>query len=49
MLPPQRGPVGAAKQVATLQQLSRNRVILGVGAGGGVHGQAAWQALEIKR
>lgn len=42
-----RHPAWAAKQVATLQQLSRNRVILGVGLGGAVHGTAAWDAVGV--
>src|SRR5262249_28492780 len=42
-----RGPAWAAKQVATLQALSGERVILGVGAGGGMHGTAAWDAVGI--
>lgn len=37
----------AAKQVATLQQLSGNRVLLGVGTGGSVHGDAAWRAVGV--
>lgn len=42
-----RGPAWAAKQVATLQALSGGRVILGVGAGGDLHGTAAWDAIGI--
>ena len=42
-----RHPAWAAKQIATLQQLSGNRVILGVGTGGDVHGTAAWEALGV--
>ena len=42
-----RHPAWAAKQVATLQQLSGNRVILGVGLGGAVHGTAAWDAVGV--
>ncbi|MCP2163961.1 LLM class flavin-dependent oxidoreductase [Goodfellowiella coeruleoviolacea] len=37
----------AAKQVATLQQLSGNRVLLGIGTGGSVHGDAAWRAVGV--
>jgi alkanesulfonate monooxygenase SsuD/methylene tetrahydromethanopterin reductase-like flavin-dependent oxidoreductase (luciferase family) len=47
MVPALRGPAWAAKQVATLQALSGGRVILGVGAGGGMHGTAAWDAVGI--
>jgi alkanesulfonate monooxygenase SsuD/methylene tetrahydromethanopterin reductase-like flavin-dependent oxidoreductase (luciferase family) len=43
-----RHPAWAAKQIATLQQLSRNRVILGVGLGGAVHGTAAWDAVGVQ-
>lgn len=42
-----RHPAWAAKQVATLQQLSWNRVILGIGLGGAVHGTAAWDAVGV--
>jgi len=42
-----RHPAWAARQLATLQQLSGNRVILGVGLGGAVHGLAAWQAVGV--
>jgi alkanesulfonate monooxygenase SsuD/methylene tetrahydromethanopterin reductase-like flavin-dependent oxidoreductase (luciferase family) len=40
-----RHPAWAAKQLATLQQLSGNRVILGAGLGGAVHGPTAWEAV----
>lgn len=36
-----------AKQVATLQQLSGDRVLLGVGTGGKAHGDAAWRAVGV--
>ena len=42
-----RHPAWAAKQLASLQQLSGNRVILGVGLGGAVHGTAAWDAVGV--
>jgi alkanesulfonate monooxygenase SsuD/methylene tetrahydromethanopterin reductase-like flavin-dependent oxidoreductase (luciferase family) len=42
-----RHPAWAARQLATLQQLSGNRVVLGVGLGGAVHGRAAWQAVGV--
>ena len=35
----------AAKQIATLQNLSGDRVVLGVGTGGVMHGDAAWRAV----
>src|SRR5262245_101071 len=37
----------AAKQIATLQRLSGDRVVLGVGTGGVIHGDAAWRALGL--
>lgn len=37
----------AAKQIATLQNLSDNRVVLGVGTGGAMHGDVAWRALGL--
>ena len=37
----------AAKQIATLQNLSGDRVLLGVGTGGVVHGDAAWRAVGL--
>jgi len=42
-----RHPAWAAKHVATLQQLSGGRVILGVGLGGRMHGTAAWDAVSV--
>jgi alkanesulfonate monooxygenase SsuD/methylene tetrahydromethanopterin reductase-like flavin-dependent oxidoreductase (luciferase family) len=42
-----RHPAWAARQLATLQQLSGNRVILGVGLGGSAHGQTAWRAVGV--
>jgi hypothetical protein len=41
MVVPLRHPAWVAKQVASLQHLSGNRVILGLGSGGRVHGMAA--------
>jgi alkanesulfonate monooxygenase SsuD/methylene tetrahydromethanopterin reductase-like flavin-dependent oxidoreductase (luciferase family) len=35
----------AAKQIATLQNLSGDRVVLGIGTGGVIHGDAAWRAV----
>ena len=37
----------AAKQVATLQLLSGDRVVLGIGTGGAVHGDAGWRAAGV--
>ena len=37
----------AAKQIATLQHLSGDRVLLGVGTGGVVHGDAGWRAVGV--
>jgi alkanesulfonate monooxygenase SsuD/methylene tetrahydromethanopterin reductase-like flavin-dependent oxidoreductase (luciferase family) len=37
----------AAKQVASLQHVSGDRVILGVGAGGELHGRTAWDAVGV--
>ena len=37
----------AAKQLATLQQLAEGRVILGVGIGGPMYGEAAWHAVGV--
>lgn len=47
MVPVLRHVAWAAKQVATLQQLSGNRLILGVGSGAPVDGTTAWDALGI--
>ncbi|WP_225994013.1 LLM class flavin-dependent oxidoreductase [Actinomadura rudentiformis] len=37
----------AAKQVASLQHLSGDRVLLGVGTGGEPHGDVAWRAVGV--
>jgi alkanesulfonate monooxygenase SsuD/methylene tetrahydromethanopterin reductase-like flavin-dependent oxidoreductase (luciferase family) len=37
----------AAKQLATLQQISGGRVVLGVGTGGAMHGTEAWDAVGV--
>ena len=37
----------AAKQVATLQRLSGDRVLLGIGTGGVVHGDTGWVAAGV--
>ncbi|WP_037065833.1 LLM class flavin-dependent oxidoreductase [Pseudonocardia acaciae] len=37
----------AAKQVAALQQVSGGRLVLGIGAGGAVHGTAGWEAVGV--
>ncbi|MEU0542190.1 LLM class flavin-dependent oxidoreductase [Nocardia sp. NPDC005978] len=37
----------AAKQVATLQQLSGNRVLLGIGTGNPAHGDIGWRAAGV--
>lgn len=42
-----RQPAWTAKQVASLQHLSGGRVLLGVGSGGPVHGDAAWRAVGV--
>lgn len=47
MVLPLRPVAWAAKQVATLQHLSGDRVLLGVGSGGGAHGEAAWRAVDV--
>src|SRR5215470_6478849 len=48
MILPLRPAVWAAKQVASLQVLSGNRVLLGVGVGGDRH-DLSWQAAGVPR
>jgi alkanesulfonate monooxygenase SsuD/methylene tetrahydromethanopterin reductase-like flavin-dependent oxidoreductase (luciferase family) len=48
MIVPLHPVVWVAKQVASLQQASADRIILGVGAGGDRH-QLAWQAARVPR
>ncbi|GAA3079213.1 alkanesulfonate monooxygenase SsuD/methylene tetrahydromethanopterin reductase-like flavin-dependent oxidoreductase (luciferase family) [Kribbella aluminosa] len=38
----------AAKQISTLQYVSNNRVVLGVGTGNPAHGAAGWQAAGVE-
>lgn len=47
MVLPLRPVAWAAKQIATLQHLSGDRVLLGVGSGGSAHGEAAWRAVDV--
>ncbi|RSN46720.1 LLM class flavin-dependent oxidoreductase [Actinomadura sp. WAC 06369] len=47
MVLPLREPAWAAKQIASLQHLSDGRVLLGVGSGGPVHGDAAFRAVGV--
>ncbi|ONI89183.1 flavin-dependent oxidoreductase [Saccharothrix sp. ALI-22-I] len=47
MVLPLRPVAWAAKQIATLQHLSGERVLLGVGSGGDAHGEAAWRAVDV--
>lgn len=45
---PLRHPAWVAKQVAALQLVSGDRVILGVGTGGEAHGRAGWDAAGVR-
>jgi alkanesulfonate monooxygenase SsuD/methylene tetrahydromethanopterin reductase-like flavin-dependent oxidoreductase (luciferase family) len=47
MVPALRHVAWAAKQIATLQHLSGDRLVVGVGAGAAVHGARAWEALDV--
>lgn len=47
MVPALRGAAWAAKQIATLQHLSGDRLIVGIGSGGSPHGDAAWRAVGV--
>jgi hypothetical protein len=47
MVPALRHPVWAAKQIATLQHLSGDRLIVGVGSGAALHGERAWDAVGV--
>jgi alkanesulfonate monooxygenase SsuD/methylene tetrahydromethanopterin reductase-like flavin-dependent oxidoreductase (luciferase family) len=42
-----RRPAWIAKQVATMQLISGDRVLLGIGLGGPVHGDAGWRAAGV--
>ncbi|MGO1052263.1 LLM class flavin-dependent oxidoreductase [Crossiella sp. CA198] len=47
LIPALRGAAWAAKQIATLQHLSGDRLIVGIGTGGEPHGDAAWRAIGV--
>ncbi|MDF5752769.1 LLM class flavin-dependent oxidoreductase [Spongiactinospora sp. TRM90649] len=47
MVPVLRGAAWVAKQVVSLQHLSGDRVLLGVGVGGPVHGDMAFRAVGV--
>ena len=48
LIAPLRAPVWIAKQVASLQHVSRDRLLLGVGVGGDRH-EASWSAAGVPR
>ncbi|MEU4196689.1 LLM class flavin-dependent oxidoreductase [Kribbella sp. NPDC026611] len=48
MLPALRPVAWAAKQVSTLQFVSNNRVVLGVGTGNPAHGDIGWSAAGVE-
>jgi alkanesulfonate monooxygenase SsuD/methylene tetrahydromethanopterin reductase-like flavin-dependent oxidoreductase (luciferase family) len=47
MVPALRHVAWAAKQIATLQQVSGDRLVLGLGSGAPIHGRDAWDAVDI--
>jgi len=47
MIPALRPVAWTAKQVATLQHLSSDRILLGIGSGGDIHGDATWRAIGV--
>ncbi|WP_020670567.1 LLM class flavin-dependent oxidoreductase [Amycolatopsis nigrescens] len=47
-LPGLRPAAWSAKQIASLQHLSGDRVLLGVGSGGDVHGPSGWRAVGLE-
>jgi alkanesulfonate monooxygenase SsuD/methylene tetrahydromethanopterin reductase-like flavin-dependent oxidoreductase (luciferase family) len=47
MVPVLRHAAWAAKQIATLQHLSGDRLVVGVGSGATLHGERAWEAVGV--